>query len=64
MEKDDGKCFNCLRNIMYYMLSFLFEGVCYKFKPASFIHDLPSRCCYDRSQADHLLSLLIVIINL
>ena len=45
MEKDDGKCLNCLKNIMYDMLSFLFpadllsqcffEGLCYK---TCFVH--------------------------
>ena len=45
MKKDDDKCLNCLKNIMYNMLLFLFqadllsqclfEGLCYK---TCFIH--------------------------
>ena len=64
MEKDDGKCLNCLKNIMYDMLSFLFQAELKVFvtKPALFIHDFPSRCCYDWSQADHFLLLLLLSI--
>ena len=68
MEKDDDKCLSCLKNIMYDMLSFVlqadllsqcpFEGLCTK--PDSFIHDFPSRCCYDLSQADQSLSVLLL----
>ena len=54
----------------YDMLSFLFQAdllsqclfEVFFTKPASFIHDFPSRCCYDRSQADHFLSMLLLLL--
>ena len=57
---------------MYDMLSFLFQAdllsqclfEVFFTKPASFIHDFPSRCCYDRSQADHFLSMLLLLLLL
>ena len=54
---------------MYDMLSFLLQAdllsraflKIFVTEPYSYIHDFPSRCCYDRSHADHSLSVLLLL---